>query len=73
MNTTLSPDFGVGMTCPLVGSLWGISAVRYLAFRSFAISSSVTEEAAHLPRELDLDITRRLGSNERNRDLGAGA
>ena len=60
MNTTLSPDFGVGITCPLAGSLWGISAVRYLTSRSFTISSSVTEEAVHLPWELDLDITKGL-------------
>ena len=73
MNKTISTGFGVGITFPLAGSLWGISVVLYLASWSFMISSSVTEEAAHLPWELDSDITRRLGSNERNGDLGAGA
>ena len=60
MNTTLSPDLGVGITCPFAGSLWRTSAVKYLVARSFPISSSVTEEATHRPRGLGPDMTGRL-------------
>ena len=66
MKTTLSPDLGVGITCPRAGSLWGISAVRYLAARSFAMSSSVTEEATHRPCGLGPDMIEKLEAMKLN-------
>ena len=61
MNTTLSSGFGVGMTCPGVGSMCVISAVKYLASRRSLMSFSVTEEAIHLPWELDPAIAGEVG------------
>ena len=53
MNTTLSLGSGVGTTCPRVGSLCEISAVRYLSSLNFLRSSSVTKEGIHRPWRLD--------------------
>ena len=45
---------GVGTICPAPGSRCAISAARYPASRSFVMSSSVTEEAIHLPPAPDM-------------------
>ena len=66
MNVTLSPDLGVGIICPRAGSLWGIFAVRYLAKQSFAMSSSITEEATHQPCGLGPDMIGQLEAMKEN-------
>ena len=44
----------VGMICPSAGSRCAMSVDRYLAPRSFLMSSFVTEEAIHLPPAPDM-------------------
>ena len=70
INTTLSPDFGVGMTYPGVGSLCVISAVKYLASRRSLMSFSVMEEAIHLPWEPYPAMSREVGVKGK---IGIGA
>ena len=43
------PRFQSGVTCPFAGSLCAMLMARYPASRSLVMSSSMTEEAIHLP------------------------
>ena len=53
-NTTLSWGLGVGMSCPSSGSRCAMSLDKYLAFLSFLMCPSVTEETIHLPPAPDM-------------------
>ena len=53
-NTTLSWGLGVGMSCPFSGSRYAMSLYRYLAFLSFLMCPSMTEETIHLPPAPDM-------------------
>ena len=71
MKTTLSRGFGVGTIYPSVGSRWATSLAKYLASRSWVMSSEVMFEPIQEPDGSDMIEERRRKMDGKGVLLGA--